>query len=340
MEVSLNNSKLKYNFVFMFARTEYWKAILGNELYDSNYVRVYKEAFNGQPFMKFLFKIHWSYRINKIIELPFKFIWFKKMYKQNFVNDLPICFVYMGGNSIRYDGGFCKYVRKQSKKNRQVIYHGDLISKKCTYDYNLIRDKVDLATTYDKEEAVRYGIHYFREITYSKLVPEPKQVDFEQDVYFLGAAKDRMEQIITVYKYLHVNGIKCKFLIAGVKPEERYESEGIEYIDGISYVENLENVIKSKCILELIQGDSSDITLRTREAIAYRRRLLTNCQLCNEKFFNLGQMQKFIEPSEIDLDFLKADFNADNYNPQLDMNPMQRLFDIQNALGAEECQDH
>lgn len=331
---------LKYNFVFMFANSDYWRAILGNELYDSDYVEIYKGAFDGHPFMKSIFKIHWSYSINQIVELPFKFIWFKKMYKQNFVNDLPICFVYMGGNSIRYDGGFCQYVRKKSKKNRQVIYHGDLISKKCTYNYKLIRNKVDLAITYDKEEAIRYGIHYFREITYSKLIPEPEQVEFEQDVYFLGAAKDRMAQIIAVYKHLHENRIKCKFLIAGAKPEERYESEGIEYIDGISYVENLENVIKSKCILELIQGYSSDITLRTREAIAYRRRLLTNCQLCNDEFFNPGQMQKFIEPSKIDLDFLKADFNADDYNPQLDMNPIQRLYDIQNALEAEECQDH
>lgn len=336
----MNNSELKYNFVFMFARTEYWKAILGNELYGSDCVRVYKEAFEGHPFMKILFKIHWSYRINKIIELPFKFIWFKKMYKQNFNNDLPICFVYMGGNSIRYDGGFCKYVRKQSEKNRQVIYHGDLISKKCKYDYSLIRNKVDIATTYDKEESVRYGIHYFREITYSKLIPEPENIDFEQDVYFLGVAKDRMAQIIEVYKYLYGNGIKCKFLIAGVKPEERYEGNGIEYINGISYVANLENVIKSRCILELIQGDSSDITLRTREAIAYRRRLLTNCQLCNEDFFNPGQMQKFINPDTINLDFIKADFNADDYNPQLDMNPMQRLYDIQSALEAEECQNH
>ena len=68
--------------------------------------------------------------------------------------------------------------------------------------------------------------------------------------------------------------------------------------------------------------------------------MLTNCQLCDEEFFNPGQMQKFIEPDAIDLDFIKAKFVPDNYDPKLDMNPMHRLFDIQNALEAEECQDH
>ncbi len=325
---------LKYNFVFFFAREDFWEAILGRELYDSDYVHVYQGAFEGNSLLKKLFHYHWAYRMNRIVELPFKRIWFRRMYRQRFPNDLPLCFVYLGGNNIRYDGGFCDYVRKKSSKNRQVIMHQDLISKKIPYDYSIVRNKVDLAVTYDKAEAEKYGIHYFQETTFSKLIPEPEKPGFEQDVYFLGAAKDRLPKILEVHRHLTEAGLRCKFLIAGVAPEDRVPGAGIEYIQKISYRENLENVIHSKCVLELIQGESIDITTRALEAIAYRRRLLTDCPICNSDYFNAGQLQVFKEVSSIDPEFVRADLVPEMYTPRLDLDPMKRLYDIQEQLEA------
>ena len=93
--------ELHFNFVFFFARDDYWEAIIGKELYSSPNVHIYKSAFSGHPILQRLFKLHWAYRINRIIELPFKWLWFKMMYNQKFDNDLPLCFIYMGGNNIR-----------------------------------------------------------------------------------------------------------------------------------------------------------------------------------------------------------------------------------------------
>lgn len=324
--------ELHYNFVFFFARDDYWKAILGKELYECENVHVYEEAFEGSPFLKKLFHYHWSYNINRRFRIPFKRIWFHRMYKQDFRNNLPLCFVYRGGNNIRFDGGFCRYVRKRSDKNKQVIMHQDLISKKMEYDYEKIRCKVDLCTTYDKAEAELYGIHYFQEKTFSKLIPEPEVPEFEQDVYFLGAAKDRLPKILAIHKKLTDAGATCKFLIAGVPKEWQISGQGIQYITGITYLENLKNVIASKCILEVIQGASVDITTRALEAIAYRRRLLTDCQICEPADFNEGQLQIFTEPETIDVNFLRADLNPEDYPPQADLNPLNRLYDIQQQL--------
>lgn len=327
---------LHYNFVFFFAGDDYWKAILGKELYESPNVHVYKGAFEGSKILKKLFKLHWSYRINSKFELPLKSIWFPRMLKQKFPKDLPLCFVYMGGNSIRYDGGFCEYVRKKKTSAKQVILHNDIIAKKCHYDYSIIRNKVDLATTYDQIEAEKYGIYYFRETTYSKLVEEPKEIEFKQDVYFLGAAKDRLPMIYAVYQKLSASGLKCKFQIAGVAPENRISGEGLEYISGISYEESLRHVINSKCVLELIQGDSCDITTRALEAIAYRRRLLTNCTICNSEFFNDGQLQVFNDPKEIDVSFFNKEMTSTQYIPRLDTNPLRRLYEIQEQLEKQD----
>ncbi|MGM9598530.1 MAG: hypothetical protein ACI3VY_01285 [Faecousia sp.] len=227
-------------------------------------------------------------------------------------------------------------MRKKSPQNRQVILHNDLIKKKCHYDYHLIRDKVDLATTYDLNEAKQYGIHYFQETTYSKLVPEPEEVEYTQDVYFLGAAKDRLPIIYAVYHRLHDAGLKCKFQIAGVSPEKQLSGEGLEYIQGISYEENLQNVINSKCVLELIQDGSCDITTRALEAIAYRRRLLTNCTMCDPAIFHNGQLQIFDTPDSIDPSFIREPLHPERYTPKLDMNPLRRLYDIQDQLERSE----
>jgi len=325
-------AKLKYNFVFLFAESDYWKAILGNDLYHGENSRVYKTAFDGNPLLQKIFHYHWAYSLNEKIQMPFKSLWFPKMYKQTFTNGLPFCFVYMGGNMIRFDGGFAEYVRKRDPRNKVVIMHQDLIAKKIHFDYDIIRKCADLCITYDKAEAEKYGIHYFREDVYSKIIPDGSDEEIEQDVYFLGAAKDRLPKILAVYKKLTDNGIKCKFQIAGVNKEEQVSYDGVEYIKGISYEENLHNVVKSKCILELIQGASSDTTLRAREAIAYKRRLLTDCQLCSCDDYHSGQLQVFNSPDDIDISFITAPFCSADYPPLVDQNPLRRLYDIQQQL--------
>lgn len=328
----LINKDLHYNFVFFFARYDFWYSILGREVYECDNVHVYKGAFNGPWLLRKLFKYHWAYRINRVVNLPLKKIWFKRMYNQKFDKELPLCFVYFGGSSIVYDGGFTDYVKKQDPRNRQVVMHQDLLSKQCDYDYSLVRKKVDLAVSYDLGEANKYNIAYFREDTYSMLLPLPEHIEYESDVFFLGDAKDRLQKILNVYEKLSKSGLKCKFLIAGVSPDNRVKADGIEYISGISYKENIEHVIKTKCVLEIIQGGSVDITTRVPEAIAYRKKLLTDCQIIPREYFNEGQLQVFDSADSIDLSFFDKDYTQEDFEPKIDMNPLRRLYFFQDEL--------
>lgn len=324
--------KLKYNYVFFFARYDFWHAVLGEELYNNDQVHIYKMAFNGNKLLEKLFYYHWAVRSNRRFKLPFKNVWFKKMYRQNFKNDLPLCFVYMGDSNILCGTKFTDYVRKQDPRNRQVIIFDDLISKGREKTLETIRKKVDLLISYDKGEAEKYGVEYFQEDTYSKLIEEPETPNFKQDVYFLGAAKDRLPKIMATYEKLHSNGVSCKFMLAGVPEEQRIVAEGIEYTTGISYMENLQNVLESRCVLEIIQGGSCDITMRALEAIAYRRKFATDCQICEDSVFNPGQFQSFTTVDELDVDFFKEPFMPVDYPIRLDMNPMRRLYFIQEQL--------
>ena len=108
--------QLKYNFVFWGVSYDYLRPILGEELYTSEYVHIYKGAFEGCRLLQKFFHYHWAYKINKRINLPLKSLWFKKLYKQTFKNDLPLCFVYLGGHILLYDRGFTEYVRQKIAK--------------------------------------------------------------------------------------------------------------------------------------------------------------------------------------------------------------------------------
>lgn len=326
-----NEKKLKYNFVFFFVHDDYWKAIIGK---NSEHQHVFDTCIEGNGLEKWLNRIHFSYSLNLKYNLPFKSLWFRRMYRQKFDNDLPLCFVYLGGNSIRFDGGWCDYVRKMDKRNRQIVWHGDLISKKINWDYEELRRKVDVCLTYDKAEAEKYGIDMLPDgASYSKLIPNDTSGEYDYDVYYLADIKDRYDMILSVYHYLHNNGVRCCFLLAGVPESKREKLEGVSYISSISYEENLKHVVRSKCILEIKQGGSKDnFTLRHSEAVAYGRRMLTNSHVENCQAFNEGQLCVFDKAEDIDVGMIKAPMTADMYPAKIDLNTDNRLFRIQELL--------
>ena len=323
--------QLEYNFVFFFATQDYYAPLLGKELYNHPQVRIYKYAFNGTKIEEGLFRFHYAYKVNKRINLPFKSVWFKRMYTQDFSNNLPICFVFIGGNMLRFDSGFVDYIKQKDVRNKVVVIHWDLISKKIKYDYALIQNKVDLAITYDKKEAVKYGIHYFQERYYSKQI-EHNNNDFQQDVYYLGSAKDRLDRIYEIFYHLVKHGVKCKFQIVGAQTKDQISCEGIEFIKPISYLDNIENVIKSKCILDISQKGSQDITLRMQEAISYERRLITDCSADIGYLFNDGQLFQFTEVQSVNPELVKAEYPVGGYPAKIKSDPLQRLYFIQDKL--------
>ena len=56
-----------------------------------------------------------------------------------------------------------------------------------------------------------------------------------------------------------------------------------------------------------MQGGSCDITVRAREAVAYRRKFITNCQLDLTDLFNENQLCQFKDTKDIKLEFLNRE---------------------------------
>ena len=67
-----------------------------------------------------LFQIHWSRKLNRLVRLPLKRLWFRAMYRNTLPKDRPLCFVYLGGKYASGDDGFVHYVKSQDSRNRQI----------------------------------------------------------------------------------------------------------------------------------------------------------------------------------------------------------------------------
>lgn len=325
--------KAKYNYVFFKVTQDYAKPFFF-PLRKHEFVRVYERAFEGNALLQKLFFLHWSNKINSKVKLPFKRLWFKKICKQDFHNDKPTCYIFNGGKYLREAPKLYDYIKKLNPDNKVAVYMMDLCSEKTI---NELRPCCDAIVTYDTGEAQKYGIYCFDDIIYGAMGEVTEPEIFDWDVYFLGFAKDRLNRIHRAYRTLTNAGLRCNFIICGTKPEDRIEGEGLHYQNPISYAENLENVKKSRCILELMQGGSDAPTMRTEEAITYKRKLLTDhVSAASQYYFNLSCMRTFAEPEQIDTDFASAPIDYAAFDDRLDLSP-DKLITFYEDLWSEQA---
>ncbi len=196
-----------------------------------------------------------------------------------------------------------------------VLYIDDPIEKRMNQYTNQLekyRDKFDLLISTDNLDATKYDISFFP-LIYSqpKLVDSP---DVYYDLSFVGYDKGR-EKLLR-----EINGkaksSKLKTFIKCYK-ERKFTSNKL-----MDYGEIIDVVKKSNCILEVVQKGQSAITLRTLEAVYYRKKLLTNnTNIKKYSFYDPRYIQIFTNIDEIDFDFVKEKINI-NYKYHNECSPI------------------
>lgn len=296
----------KYNYVFFSVDSDFFAPIF-SDLSRYEFVKVFKKAFESNALIQKLFFLHWSAKLNKIIKMPFKNLWYKKMCYHKFENDKPICYVFVGGKYIAEDDIFINYIKALNHNNKCVMLCLDILEK-TDIDVGDLKKRIDKIITYDFSESQKYDIDYLDMDYYTPIVDVTTPTTFENDVYFLGYAKDRLNEIHSAYKFFTSNNIKCKFVICGTKSKDRIKGDGLIYSSPISYIENLKNVNSSRCILEIIQGNTVAPTLRLREAKTYKRKLITNNT--NPEYLKSltnDNLCVYQDVKNIDIDFIKSE---------------------------------
>lgn len=157
---------------------------------------------------------------------------------------------------------------------QKTVRHG---VKVCLWMWNPVKDnqtfisnirllqKIGISCfTFDKEDSQMLGMQLLDTFynMYTGNDHELTSNDRVYDFYFLGATKDRMSTVNEIKVAL--KGYANLFVTPSVPSEY------------ITYAQNINNIINSRCIIDVVQNMQHDITLRPLEAIAYKRKLLTN----------------------------------------------------------------
>lgn len=194
------------------------------------------------------------------------------------------------------EGHLARYIDKQIPGGgRKVIFF-----------WNLIESEAQLRAlpggwevwTFDRSDAVKYGVHYAGSFYFPSLYSRNENAT-EYDLFFLGLDKGRFKVLKQLQrrlgddidaKFVFVDPVKCYFSIRRAKP--------------VSYGEYLEQASKAKAILEWNRTGQQGLTMRTFEALAMGKKLVTNnISIADYDFYNPANI--FILSDE-NLDELKA----------------------------------
>jgi len=275
-----------YNFVIFGSNQDLYKMSF-KDATAKRYVSYISSPYEyKKPFFNFLYKLHFSNRINKFINLPLKNIWNRYYFKNDFENDKPICFLFFHNWCELEKFGLIKYLKSKYPQSQMVCFFQDLVDLQINIDIERVKKTFDLVISFDKNDSNRYDLIYHPTV-YSYNVVKKNISIKKSDFYFLGSAKKRFSKIVSIYEKLTEMGFICEFYVTNIRDDEKKDYQGLHYISNMTYEENLQHVLSTKCILEVMQENSTGHTMRIWEAIMYDKKMLTdNIQIKSTSFYN------------------------------------------------------
>lgn len=227
------------------------------------------------------------------------------------------CFIIYARDYESYGDSIVWFLRDKYKTSKIVCYFVDRIDRHIV-ELEHVNDIFDAVFTWDKAEAEKYGLEWCKEPFSTVLIDKlDRNVPMRWDVTLVAHAKDRLPSIMKLYERLRKEGFICDFHLVGVPKEERVYEDDIEY-KPLSFEGILEHVMQSKCVIEVLQKNTSSPTTRFAEATLLNRMLLTNSQYfkeCNE----YSNVIYFEALDDIDFDRIYE-------HPKLDMEMCKKSF--------------
>lgn len=321
------------NFIILGSHTDYCKVMCQDIINNDNVYFENKSDYLNSKTLKLIRKIHLSERINKFLEIPFKKFWYthyidNKKIKKNANN----IFVFFDSNIHVYEKNFVHYLKEEYNAHVVLLLVNSIHSIQ-EHNPNYFRDVFDLVFTTDPSDANKYAFNYLKGVYSKKLTLETRfNTEIEQDIFFVGANKGRLDMLHNVASKLNQYGVNYAINITNVtEPEQRHDIK-VQYNKRMDYDEVIKNVVSSNCILEVVQKGQSGITLRTIEAIIYNKKLLTNnTNIINSDLFNPQYMRVFTDIEDIDVNFIlnkeKVDYRYHGeYSPERFIEKLEEFF--------------
>ena len=265
--------------------------------------------FNG--LMLKLFQVLFSWKTNKVMEVPFKFLFFKKLLSGIDINkNDDIWFVFFESYLPAYSKKYLRYLKKEYPHAKTCFVVNNPLVDYVYSKVNHVKSEYDKVATFLKDDAEKYGLFYYP-YGYPFYIEDGKvKEEYESDVFFVGTDKGRLKYLLNLYDLFEKNGLKCDFWITGTQPEDQQARQGITYNRRIPYTEVLERVRASKCVLEILQDDAMYCSLRCLEALLCRKKLITTNKMVlelpeyDERYIQIISMNNV---EKLAIDFIKND---------------------------------
>lgn len=168
-----------------------------------------------------------------------------------------------------------------------------------------LNDWYDVVFAFDPEDAKKYNFGYSPLIYDAKSSYDTSNIQNKENIaFYVGQAKDRLSELLLCFKRLKTLGIRTNFHIANVQEKDIKYQDEIVYNKFMSYDECVNEIQHSSCLIDVIQGDSAGLTIKTCEAICYDKKLITTNQHIKEYSFYDPRYIRIIEsPDDIDTAF-------------------------------------
>lgn len=331
---------MEYNYVIFGSDWDLYKQSY-SDIYGLENVKYISGHTDGKyGLIKKLCKLHFSAFLYNYFDVPGKSIWNATYFKDDFKTKRPLCFIFMGG-WLEFDNyGLFNYLKKNYPEAKYVLFLQDLINKIrrgnkwLQVDVERVKTTFDLILSFDQSNCDTYGFIY-HPLVFSSYHGIIDNKIADSDVYFLGKAKNRLSEIIGAFEKLRSFGLKCDFYLVGVKEEDQVYKDEICYISGMDYQTNLQHILHTKCLLEVMQQNGTGYTQRMCEAVALDKKIITNNSRIDEApFYNNKYILKYRNPSEIAKEFcVNLKFNETvDYHYKEKFSPKELLTFIKERL--------
>ena len=300
-----------------------------------NTIIINKKRVFSNIFIQKLFYLLFSFKVNNIVQIPLKRLFYKYIIK-DFNNDSKTIYLL---TSSWYFPSLIEYIKNADKNNKVAFYFGDtVISKKRiikNLDLEYLKRKCDFVGSYNPDDVKKYGLTYLP-MCYSKfsnLDELPKYDDI--DILFIGASRNRLETIVDTYKQIKELDLKTFYYVVSSESItlDNNSSDFVCTDTPLSYREYLGHVMSTKCILEIVDPESRGGTLRFWDAVMYDKMLITNNdEVLKSKYYDSNSIiyTKDFDISYIDgavlNNIISYKYNGDN-SPVAFMNNIERYLE-------------
>lgn len=274
----------------------------------------YKMPINN-PFIRKIAHFHFSQRVNALIKLPLKRIWYEKINKQLKI-DLKgrNCLLIFDHNVMGRDEQFLQFIRKKEPDIILAYIFTNFVRGSSALAQGYV-DKLtkmyDLVFAFDPLDQKKYGF------LYSPLIYDPipgvstSKNNYKDTAFYIGQAKDRLPILLSIYEKIESMGIKTDFNIVNVARDNIKHQERINFNHPITYNEVLKHISRCSCIIDGIQGGSTGLTIKTCEAVCYHKKLITtNKNLADYDFYDPRYMLIIDKAEDITADFFTNNRNV------------------------------